>query len=382
MSSPLSKKKILLFGFVVILLITIPVSVYIAQKRQETRTQAAQSTKLSFSPATLSVGVSETIKLDIILDPGAGPNANHVSFVKLTIGYDSSKLSIVDPPGLAPNTNPADNNKLTEILEGPSYPPGVASITLSVGADPTKAVKTITKIASISLKTLAATDTNNPTKIIFDSNTQVLSVAPADQASENVLLSAPPATVIIGGKAAPAGTATPTAAPTQTPAPQGLNKLPICTALTIDRQASGSAPYLIVFGASGNDPDGTIGKVTFNFGDTKVEDVTTGGGIGTNVANVQASHTYKNPGTFTASAVLTDNNGALSNVASCTQVITVAGLGGVPQPTEIAEQPIPTELAQQPPPILPPPGPTETIIGIGIIGAILSIIGGILFFTL
>jgi len=65
---------------------------------------------------------------------------------------------------------------------------GTASISLSIGADPTKAITTKTKIATLQLQ---ATGTTSPTSpnITFDlANTQVLSIASSDQIDENVLL--------------------------------------------------------------------------------------------------------------------------------------------------------------------------------------------------
>jgi PKD repeat protein len=63
--------------------------------------------------------------------------------------------------------------------------------------------------------------------------------------------------------------------------------------------ASGYAPLAVSFTASGsNDPDGTIASYSWSFGD---------GGTATGAT---ASHTYQNPGSYTAVLTVTDNLGA------------------------------------------------------------------------
>ncbi|MEK7534162.1 MAG: hypothetical protein AAB600_02380 [Patescibacteria group bacterium] len=380
--STISAKKILLLGFIAVMLVAIPLSVYVAQKQQQTKTQAAVSTSLSFNPPKLdATKVGEIIDFDIMLDPGQGTPPNKVSFAKLIINYDPLKLEISEG-GFAFTT------ALQTVLEEPTYISGSASVTLSIGSDPTKAIQTKTKIATISFKTLAPTD---GTKIVFAAGTQVLSVASGDEAGENVLSTTNPAVVTVKE-------ISPTPAPTATPVSSNIT----CTGLVLDRLATGSVPYSITFTASGNAKVGTVTKATFNFGDGPVEDVTQGGGIDTNSVSVQKAHTYKNPGSYTTSVIFTGSDGSLSSlISNCAQTITVSASGVVASATPIppvTESPqvtppvipteiIPTEIAIQPspPPILtpiPPTGPSAKIIGIGIASAILSIIGGIIFFSL
>ncbi len=74
--------------------------------------------------------------------------------------------------------------------------------------------------------------------------------------------------------------------------------------------ASGTAPLAVSFNASGSsDPDGSIVSYAWNFGDA-----TTGSGV-------TASHTYTNPGAYTATLTVTDNQGA---TASKSTTITVS----------------------------------------------------------
>lgn len=290
-----SYKKIFLLGFIIIILIAIPFSVYIAQQRQRATTKAFASTTLSFAPASSTVKVDDILTLNVVLDPGSGALANQVSFVKLSISFDSSKFTTV-ADSLKPNT--ASPNTLTSILQDPIFESGQASISLSIGPDPTRVVTTKTKIAILKLKALSTTDASNPSSITFDPhpNTQVLSIASSDQTSENVLSTTIPATITINAAsdAQPSSGTTPTKTPTPSPAPSS----PITT--------------------SASSPD-QIAKT-----------------IGLDTAQ-----------TFTI---------------ELTPTIT-------PQISEVLPI-VPT---------LPPTGPGEKILGLGILGTILTLIGGALF---
>ena len=189
-----SYKKIFLLGFIIVILIAIPLSVYIAQQRQRTTSQAAKSTVLSFEPAQPTIKVGETLTLNVVLDPTSGSTANQVSFAKLIINFDPSKFTTV-AGSLAPNPN--SPNTLTSVLEDAAYTSGTASISLSIGADPTKVLTTKANIAILKLKALSQTDSNNPSSITFDQTTQVLSIAASDRTSENVLSTTSPAIVTI-----------------------------------------------------------------------------------------------------------------------------------------------------------------------------------------
>ncbi|MBI2613844.1 MAG: hypothetical protein HYW62_03650 [Candidatus Levybacteria bacterium] len=286
-----SYKKIFLLGFIIIILIAIPFSVYIAQQRQRTTTKAAASTTLSFDPAStggapVATKVGETLTLNVVLDPSAGTPANQVSFVKLSITFDSSKFTA---ESFKPSTDP--KNTLTSVLEEASLTSGRATISLSIGADPTKVVTTKTKIAILKLKALSVTTPGNPSSVTFGSDTQVLSIASSDQTSENVLSTTSPAIVTINSASVSASPTPTTAILTITP-----TSLP------------------------GNAPSPTLSP--------------SGG------------------------------NAALIIATSA--------------PT-LQPLPTPTFFPQV---ILPPTGPSENILGIGIVGMIFTIIGGILFLLL
>ncbi|MBI1982301.1 MAG: hypothetical protein HYS68_01835 [Candidatus Levybacteria bacterium] len=213
--SAFSGKKILLLGFIFVLLLVIPLTVYILQKQQEVRSRAVAATKLYFSQpsqtaelTTLQKTIGETFNLDIVVNPGT--NQNQISFIKLNITYDSAKIEVVDPK-LRINAT-----AFPATLEAPSYTSGIASVTVSVGADPASVITQVTKVADITFKVKA---TSPSTTSIAFTGSQVLSIATSDQPSENVLIgSGTPLSLTIGGAAA---TPTPTvpAAPTATLAP-------------------------------------------------------------------------------------------------------------------------------------------------------------------
>ena len=399
-----SAKKLLLIGFLVILLIAIPLTVYILQQQQELRSQAQAATTLSFLPpssqvAPLQKQVDDVFSIDATVDP----STNLVSFVRLEIQYDPTKLATVSAQGanaFTPNTA-----AFPSILEGPIYEEGKIAVTLSVGSDPTKAIQTTTKVGTITFEALAATET--PTQVTYAVNTQVLSIGSSDQASENVLASKTPAVIQITGDGGPTTptpsesplsptpsaspspsptvtlTPSPTASVTPTTPPVGGTALPICTLFTAtpsnpitntDATDSGTttgqdAAVTFDFIVEGNDQDGTIEQVTFNFGDGAISTLTDG--LSTNAIQTTTFHTYTSSGTYTASAVLTDNMGNVSS-DSCSQTIVV----GEVTPTA-TDSGMPTAT-----PTIADPGPGSTILGVGAFFTMVSIIGAILFFTL
>lgn len=349
----------------------IPFSVYIAQKRQNISSKAAASTVLSFEPALTTIKVEDIVTLSIVLDPGAGTTANQVSFVKLSINFDPTKFTTLSD---SLKVNPESSNGLTVTVDSAQYDnkSGKATLSLSIGSDPARAVKTKTKIATLQLKAIAATTPTSP-NITFDSdpNTQILSITSSDMAGENVLSTTIPAKVTVTSVVV-SPTISPPISPTKSqsqlpvsaPGPK-VGLAPVCSSLDINGLENGTAPYSLLFTATGNDSDGTISKISFNFGDS-IEDLTTGGGIGMSSSSGQLLHTYNTPGIYTAYAILTDNSNNLSERKnSCTKTITInAGLNQL-NPT-ITVQP------------LPPVGDGKIIFGLGTIGIIFTIIGGVL----
>lgn len=378
-------KKFFLIGFVLLLLVGIPVSVYFVQQQQELRSRAEKATNLSFNPDSsvsgpITKNVGDTIPLDVMIDPGT----NLVSFVKLEIQYDPDKLEAASE-----NAFQANNAIFPTILGGPVYTPGKIVVSMSVGTDPTKAVQTKVRAATITLRAIANTGPDTPTLVTYSVNTLVTSLGPDDQASENVLAGTNPATIIITESEGPTPSVpTPTEpdptdpppttipddpTPTQ-PAPTEAvptvagNISPVCTALTAD-VTSGAAPLTVNFTANGTDEDDTISKATFNFGDGQVSDVTSGGGIGTDAVNVPLAHTYTTAGDYQASAILTDSNNAVSDTVNCSQTISVSGNSN-------------GTTAATATPTIAPAGAADVLVGFGAVAAFLMVAGALVFFLL
>lgn len=401
-------KKLLLIGFIAVLLAVIPLTVSFLQSTTQTESKAEKATTLCFalpesstclsSATPVQKNIGDVIPLDIYLDPGG---KNSIVVATVSINYDQTKLTADPTQGtglglIMTPTSATATQGFTQPLVDAAYTPGNASITLTVGTDALKAISQKTKIATITFKALAAATTGVP--ITFDDNKS--NATSTIDPEVDVLSTKQPALIQIASAVGPTSTIAPTQpastiAPTQ---PAGAtvppNQIPLCTGLNVDRATSGPAPFSITFTANGNDPDptGTISSVTFDFGDGPVQTVTSGGGIGTRAASVAVSHTYNNPTTFTVKATLTDDKGGLSVAnSSCTQTVTVTagptgtdgtGSTGTTTPTTIAQAPTetPTPLPQKN--FETPPGPGNTILGIGAVGAALTIIGALAFFAL
>ena len=382
-------KKLFLVGFIVVLLVGIPLTVYLLQQQQEVRSHAAKSTNMSFSPdsttaAPIQKNVGDPIPLDIVVDPGK----NLVSYVKIEIQYDPTVLATASADAFKVNSN-----AFPQVMEGPVYSPGKIAISLSIGADPTKSIQQKVTAATVNFTALKSTPAGTPTMVTFTTNTQALSSASADQYGENVLLNPLPAAIAIneGGSgnygtpgasvsATPAASATPTVATSPTPGPTTpatTGTPPVCSSLVVDRATTGPAPFALTFTANGTATAGTVSKVSFNFGDGQVSDVTNSGGIGTSTVNVQASHSYTTPGTYQATAVLTDSSSGVSVPSdNCKQTVTVTSASG--SATASGSGPAPANPA----PTMPPTGSTAITIGAAL-GALALIVGGaLLFFVL
>lgn len=354
------KNKYFIIGNILLLLAVIPLTLYIVKRQTDLKSKAAPNTVLSFSPNSASTTIGQTVSLDIMADPGQ----NLVSIVELTVKVDSDKFQIVSLE--------RNSASFPGLLKGPTINnDGTANLSVTTTNDVTKALQVKTKVATLTLK--AKTATNGAGSIVRFSpapSTQAFSIAGADGATENVLSDTGTASITISGAAQ-----------------ISQNSKPICNSLTLDKANSGTAPYSLMFTGVGTASAGIISKATFNFGDATILDASSSaGGIGTNSVNVQMQHTYPNPGSFTATLVLTDNAGGVSDIGPCTQSITVAS--NVPVATESAT-PTPTLIVMAPTatatpsatPTLPITGTLETTLTIlGIAGATIGI--GLFLFAL
>ncbi len=362
-------------------LLVIPVTVFLVQQQQNTRSQATPNTTLNFVPSEKPAEVGGKVDFEVWISPGN----NQVNFIKLVIGYDGTKLT-ASPDSFELNT--ASNLSVIKPL---AINDAGNELTLVLSAqNPTKVINQNMKIGTISFTVNEASET--PIQIAFnDQSIQIRSINGANQDAfnENVYTKngatasittqgATDLTPTITETLTPTPSITLTPTPSLTPTPTSTdsgdsdtspNQSPVCENLIADRSTEGTAPLSITFTANGSDSDGTISKASFSFGDGTVEDVTTGGGLGTATVNVQKSFTYNNAGTFTASALLTDDGGAVSSDSeSCSTTVTVTDGSGTG--TDSGASPI------------PPTGPSKTIFGIGALGGVLAVIGALLFFAL
>lgn len=389
-----SLKKILLIGFIVVLLIAIPVTVFLIQQQSKTKSGAVAATTISILPANKTASIGDQVNFQIEVNPATATTTNLVSLVKFTLMYDSTKLA-TSGSGFVVNTNAVSSIAPLTILQGPTYGNGTISVTVSAGGNAAAVIQKVADIATVTFTAIAATPTA-PTQITFGNDTQVLSLGSTDQFNENVLSSANPASLIINGagptdtptptptgEVTPTDTPTPTPAATVTPTPTTAANAPVCSSLTADN-TSGTAPLTSNLTVAGSSANSTISKVSFTFGDGQSQDITSAGGIGTNSVSVLQAHTYSTAGTYQATATLTDANNLVS--ANCTLAITVnAGTAVVPTATPTpTTTPIPTvtptQIANQPT-VLPPTGPAD-IIKLGSLGIVITIVGAMLLFAL
>lgn len=371
MSIP-SGKKILLIGFIIMLLVAIPLAIYFVSLQQKTATTSVPATNLSFTPGSQSLELGANTTFDINIDPGT----NSVSFVKLLVSYDATKLA-TEGAGFVPNAG-----VFSSVIQGPAYGPGTIFVTLSIGANAPPVTKP-SKLGTLTFKSIAPTDAA-PTQVTFGNQTQVLSVGAVDQFNENVLSTTVPATISINGTISP--TPIPTEIPIPTPTitssqsatsssnevslatPASAAETPTCSSFTADRELTGIVPFNVNFTMIGTS-SADILKATFNFGDGQIKELTQADGIGPTSLNALTSHIYNTNGTFSAFGTITDVNGAISQVGTCTLLFSI--------------NPSSSQSAQITPAVspLPPSGPSN-IFTIGIIALFIVLVGVVLLLAL
>ncbi len=377
-------KKLILLGLGLTLLVGLPLAIFVLQNQTQTKSGAAASTKFSFDVPKSAIAVGQTVDVPIVVDP---QGVNAVSFMKITFTYDGTKL---DKSGTTPIT--IDRTKYT-VLEQPAISCNDSTIcqvtfTISVGSNNDAIIKSRTAIASIKLVAKANTNAGSPTKLSYvTGQNQALSTGQGDQAAENVFQGGVDGLITIGadsggGDATPTptpgggGNPTPTSTSNPTPTPVsggsggssgggssgggssggGTDISVTCSSLAAD-VAQGAAPLSVTFTTVGSSTNDSVTKISLNYGDGLVDTVSSGSGIGTDNVNAQTPHSYTRNGTFTATATLTTSEGKVSNPASCSKTITVgSGVSGN----------------------LPPTGPGQTLLFVGIGGAALTLVGVLL----
>jgi hypothetical protein len=210
------KQTYLITGLLISLLI-LPVTFFLYQSRQNIRSSASAATTIELTPSSSSSNpiqkqIGETASLDLMLNP----HTNAISTLKIHLIYNPTIFQAVTNNDLVINTT-----AFPATIEGPviDTTKGNIYITLSVGADPTKAINTTVKVATLNLKPINSTS-DTSTMVTFGSATQAFSVAATDASSENVLSTTTPAYLIISSPITPTITLAPTVLPTATPTNQ------------------------------------------------------------------------------------------------------------------------------------------------------------------
>ena len=372
----LSGKKLLLLGFIVVLLVAIPITVYLVQQQQKIRSGATAATTLSFSPITPQTAtVESTVSFDIYLDPS---DINQITFVQLVIGYDSTKLAKADAgivPALWPSADGGTFNPTISI--GPNYTPGNITVGWSIGANPQNVIKTRTKLGTVTFMAIEATDPGAATQITFENGSRADSFDSTSSGLDNVISNLSSiASVNITDSANPTVTLTNTPTPTTQPIPTTISgsptPIPICSNFKIDEATTGITPYSVNFTITADSPDSTsIDNIALDFGDGETQEATDSGGIGTNSVSITIPHTYETSGTFNATATITEIDADEQTLTEDCNPIEIT----------VNDQTSPTTVAETNPSPLPPTGPTG-LITVGAVGVILTFIGIVLLLAL
>lgn len=186
------RKQPFLFGGILFLgLVVLPLTIFFISQQQENRSRAEKTVDLSYDPSAsqsaslLQIPAGSTFTVDVYMDPGT----NAVSYLKVEMVFDPTKFEPAG--GFIPNMQAFSQ------VQGSVVTTGKETVTLSVGSDFTKAVKTKTKIGTLSLKALDNVPANTITQIGFGTGTEALSVSSNSSFDENVIATTTPISVQI-----------------------------------------------------------------------------------------------------------------------------------------------------------------------------------------
>jgi large repetitive protein len=196
-------KKILLILLALILLISIPLTLFVLNKNQELRQKAAAATTMQLLPAQLTKKIGDEFSLDAVVD--TGPNA--VQEVLVEVEYDATKLKALSLTNSATFPNIIASENITD--------DGKASIAVGTASIAQPFSGTATAV-TIRFQALAGTGTT-PAKVSFSTKTFVGSTA---EGKDNALIGSDFATITItGAQGDSSGAATPTPTKVVTPTP-------------------------------------------------------------------------------------------------------------------------------------------------------------------
>lgn len=189
-------KKLFLLISGLLILVSVPVTIFFIQQNQELRSRAAPATTMSLSPSTVQVEPGETFQLDATIDTGS----NQIVAVEIHLTYDPEKLEAL---------NITSSTLFPNILSSGVIDNGTASIV--VGAPSTaQPVSGTGTAATIRFRAISATST--PITVRYTADT--FAGSPGEGAT-NALIGTTPSTITIGEGGSQTGTPTPT--PTEEP---------------------------------------------------------------------------------------------------------------------------------------------------------------------
>lgn len=388
----LLKNKYFILGNLFLILLAIPLTLFLVNRQQQTRSQAEASTVISLLPSSTTVNVGDDVALEVQVNPGT----NVVGVVHVKITYDPSKLEYV---GIKPEQFTINGQSTTFSM---SRQPTVASSSglanidalMDGGSNQTGHIRdTAAEIATLTFKALAPTTPTTPVdfsrgKGLTEAFSSLGEDAPnGDNPNTDIIQSANGAVITILAGGPPEITITDS--PTPTP-PGTSNSKALCTNLS-STDTTGTAPLSVTLTANGNDTDGTITKATFNFGDGQTDDITDN--MDTQSVVTQVDHTFESAGTYNVSVNFSDDQGLVGDPCSLTISVVNEGdsISSTPidtttvtldtSDTSTVETATPTQIENTASPTLAPTGGVIQTIGI-LGGIILSIIGGIFLLTL
>lgn len=165
---------------IVILIVAIAAGVFLVQRQQELREQAAPSTTISLLPASVNADIGQTFNLSVAIDTGV----NTVTAAEVHVTYDPQivQAQSVSPGGFLPVVLlPASTDNTT------------GKVSITVGSQPTDPKQGTGTLATITFKALSAGNAN----ITFSAQTKAAGVGEQG----DVLIGKSPATVLIAAAA-------------------------------------------------------------------------------------------------------------------------------------------------------------------------------------
>lgn len=370
-------KKAFLVGFIILLLVAIPATLFLVQKQQELRTRAEPATTIAFDPTTTTVGVNDTFTVNVAINTGA----NSVSTAEIHLTFDPAKLEATRivagsfmPHAIVEST--PDNTA------GRAF---IAVDTLGAGAGNTDVPFTKQSsgpqpVAVITFRAKAETGTTG-TQVGFGQETKAFgetsgTLEPTSVITTSSLSNTARVTIGAAGLTPTPTTGAGTPTPTRT---TGQNKPPTCNSLTA-APASGNAPLAVTLTANGSDQDNDILAALFTFGDGQTQNVDKNIG---QTGSIQITHVYPNAGSIAAQAVMRDRDGVVSATCTTTIAIGVATASATPTPGIGGGQTAtPSSTIAPTTAPIPVTGDITPITIFTIAGTALVVIGAILLFAL